>query len=248
MMDLKRRLGRELVAGLWELLYPFANRCPFCRQRRRGETGICPDCLAEVRAWKGRYQPCHRCGRLLHGPGLCRDCRPDPPPFRWARAAGVYEGHLRQALQQLKYYRRRRLAAPLGRLLLLALEEAPPPIDFDLVVPVPLSPRRLAERSFNQSALLARELARARSLPLAEPLVRTRETPPQVGLSRANRMVNLAGAFAVPDPQAVAGASILLVDDTLTTGATVRECSRVLLAAGARTVCVVTVATAFALT
>ncbi|MGB9887745.1 MAG: ComF family protein [Moorellales bacterium] len=244
-------LGRywwsELATGLWELLYPQAGLCPLCRERRRKEAPLCADCLLEVRAWKRRYYPCRRCGRLLPAPGLCRDCRTDPPPFAWARAAGLYDGRLRLALQQLKYYRRRRLAAPLGYLLLLALEDAPEVPNFDLVVPVPLSPRRLAERSFNQAALLARELARARHLPLVEALARVRETPPQVGLSRGARLNNLAGAFAVREPEKVLGASVLLVDDTLTTGATVRECSRVLLAAGAKAVYVLTVATALAL-
>jgi ComF family protein len=185
---------------------------------------------------------------LLLFPGTCRDCQQEAPPFSWSRAAGLYEGRLRRAIQEFKYSGRRRLAISLAYLLYLALEEAPERPTFDAVVPVPLHPRRQAQRSFNQAALLARELAHHLGLPCPErALIRTRDTPPQVGLGRAERLSNLAGAFAVPDARVVAGRTLLLVDDTFTTGATVSACSRALLTAGAAGVCAVTVATALAL-
>jgi len=109
-------------------------------------------------------------------------------------------------------------------------------IDADVIVPVPLSRGRLFRRRFNQSAILGLEVARLARVgfaPLA--LVRTRKTPPQVGLSRAQRRRNVAGAFAVPSEELarIAGAKVLLVDDVITTGATVGACARTLKRAGA---------------
>jgi ComF family protein len=101
----------------------------------------------------------------------------------------------------------------------------------DLLVPVPLHPRRLRQRSYNQALLLARELGRNLSLPVASRLLQRRHpTPPQRGLSARVRFHNLRGAFALERP--LAGERILLVDDVMTTGATTSECTRTLLAGG----------------
>lgn len=241
---------RELAWGLRELLFPEDGRCPFCRREVRAEEIICGRCLALLQEWRRDYRPCSVCGRLLPAPGLCRDCRRRRPPFRQAWAAGPYEGALRTAIHRLKYRGRRRLARPLAYLLCRALWEAHPeagPPKPDLLVPVPLHPRRLAQRSFNQAALLAEELSALLGIPAGEALLRTRDTPSQVGLSRDERLANLAGAFAPTAGFPLAGRVVLLVDDTFTTGATVAECSRTLLAAGAGAVYAVTVATAKAL-
>jgi ComF family protein len=112
--------------------------------------------------------------------------------------------------------------------------------DADLLVPVPLHPKRIKNRGFNQALFLARafpEAALAR-----EAVVRTRHTVPQVGLNPKERRDNVKGAFAVPDPELVKGKSVLLIDDLLTTGSTVKECARVLRRARARRVEVLTVA------
>lgn len=242
---------RDLLWGLRELLYPGDGRCPFCRRELGTQDVICTNCLNLVREWRKHYSPCSVCGRLLPQPGLCRDCRQERPPFRWARAAGPYEGLLRDAIHRLKYGGRRRLSRPLAYLLHLSLDTSDLPgrrPNVDLLVPVPLHPRRLAQRSFNQAALLAHELSLLSNIPVVfDALIRARETPSQVGLSRTERLVNLAGAFVANNKAPVADRAVLLVDDTFTTGATVRECSRTLLAAGARAVYVVTVATAKAL-
>ena len=112
--------------------------------------------------------------------------------------------------------------------------------DAELIVPVPLHPKRLKHRGFNQALLLAQAFPQAALA--REAVVRTRHTPPQVGLNPKERRVNVKGAFAVPDPALVKGKSVLLIDDLFTTGSTVKECARVLLKAGARQVEVLTVA------
>jgi ComF family protein len=113
----------------------------------------------------------------------------------------------------------------------------------DLVVPVPLHPRKLRAREFNQSLLLADRIARRLSLPLSfEHLVRIRDTQPQTELDRRERTRNVRRAFAVREPAGFENQRVLLVDDVLTTGATVNDCARALRRAGAQSVCVLTLA------
>ncbi len=112
------------------------------------------------------------------------------------------------------------------------------------MTPLPLDWRRRWARGFNQSELLAREVARRWGAPLARPVRRTRATAPQAGLTRAERRVNVGGAFAVRRPEAVRGLRVLLIDDVLTTGATASACAGALKRAGARSVTILTLARA----
>jgi ComF family protein len=147
-----------------------------------------------------------------------------------------------QVLHRYKYGRECSLAPVLSRVLLAA-----PPLAaaHDLIIPVPLHRERLRWRGFNQAVLLARPLARARGIPLdVDALCRHRPTQPQAGLAAVARRPNMRGAFSVRRREAVAGRSILLVDDVYTTGATVNECARVLRGAGARRVDVLVLARA----
>ncbi len=170
----------------------------------------------------------------------CGACVAERPPFDYARTAGAYEGALRDALHAFKFERRRALARPLAD---LVREQCAGVVAGDCagLVPVPLGRGRERERGFNQSALLAERLARAWGVPLrARWLVRTRSTRPQSDLTATERRANVRGAFAASP--AVAGRHLVVVDDVLTTGATVAECARVLRAAGARRIGVLAVA------
>lgn len=185
---------------------------------------------------------CAGCGRL--GALLCDECRhklvvydEDLPrvadQLTGVRIAYVFEGPLRHALHQLKYHRRRRVARPLGTLMASRLHTHPLPCD--ALVPVPLHQKRLKERGFNQAELLAREVARVTGFPLiAGPLVRLRATKQQALLDVAERIENVADAFAWKGP--APPARVVLVDDVLTTGATVNACAAALRAGGAREV------------
>jgi ComF family protein len=159
-------------------------------------------------------------------------------------AAGLYQEGLREAVHRFKFRGDLGLDRPLGELLAEALSgQAAPGWRPDLVVPVPLHRRRLAERTYNQSLLLARAVARSWRVPVpARLLLRTRATPPQQGLSAEERRRNLRGAFALRQP--LGGERVLLVDDVLTTGATARECARVLRDGGAGEVAVAVLARA----
>jgi ComF family protein len=158
-------------------------------------------------------------------------------------AAFEYGGALTTAIARLKYEDRADLAPRLGGLLLGATE-ATLPRDVDVVVPVPLHPRRLAQRGYNHAALLARPIARWLGVPLRpRALVRTRDTPRQAGLAREERLVNLHHAFSRSEQHAaLGGAHVLLVDDVRTTGATALACSRALEAAGVARISVLVLA------
>lgn len=180
----------------------------------------------------------------LEGPGpVCATCRRRPPVFAYARAAVRYEDVAREALHAFKFGGHRALAVPLGDLLLEAIEGRLPAGLPDLLVPVPLHPRRERERGFNQSSLLARRVGRAWGCPVrADVLARTVATPSQTTLDVAARRANVRHAFRLRRPELVAGRHVILVDDILTTGATVSECVRCLEGAAPSTIGVLTVA------
>ena len=150
---------------------------------------------------------------------------------------------LRQVIHRFKYGRQASLGKPLGQLMVQACRPWFGTSGFDLVIPVPLHPRRLRWRGFNQSVLLGREVGRAWSIPI-DPFILTRksETAPQSTLGLQERGPNVRGAFAIAPGRAVARMRVLLVDDIYTSGATLNECTRVLLRAGAREVRALTLA------
>ncbi|MFO7767004.1 MAG: ComF family protein [Pelovirga sp.] len=171
---------------------------------------------------------------------LCGRCILEPPAYRAAYAAALYQGQLRTAIQRFKFHQRPNLDRPLARLLDEAL---PPDLKVDLLVSVPLHSGRLRQRTYNQALLLARELARIRHLPTAaDVLIKRRATYPQQTLSARERRQNLRGAFSLNTK--IEGKTVLLVDDVMTTGVTLDLCSRVLLDGGAASVTVAVVARA----
>lgn len=195
-----------LYEALLELFFP--DRCAVCGG---GGGLLCAACRARLRP----YPP------AAPTPGL------DAVAVAW-----VYDGSVRRAVHALKYRRRRRVAEALADALAASLP-APP---CDVLVPVPLHVGRLAERGFNQAEELARRLAWRWGVPVnASGLARGRDTGHQARLGRADRMTNVAGAFSWCG-QAPPPARALLVDDVLTTGATLAACAEALRAAGAREV------------
>jgi ComF family protein len=184
---------------------------------------------------------------------VCGECLSTPKSFGMARSAGVYDQVVMAAIHCLKYNGKIQLARPLGMLLFFIFcrfwnENRP-----DLIIPVPLHNKKLRRRGFNPSFLLVREwgsFARALEdgfpvIPVSDDvLLRTRWTKSQTGLGRKERLKNIKDAFDVNDSSRINGKKILLIDDVYTTGATAIECSKVLLAAGASNVDVLTLARA----
>ena len=222
------------VNGFIDLFFPPA--CLLCHAPR-GESpdpSLCTRCL-------GGFLPltspcCPRCAlpfaTIGGGDHVCGECLLQPPDFSWTTAAGLYEETLRHAIHRFKFDGSLALDRPLARLLDTAWQRTAPDWTPDLIVPVPLHPRRLSQRTYNQALLIARELGRSRQLPVdAQLLVRLLPTVAQAGLTARERQRNLLGAFALTRP--LSGEKILLVDDVMTTGTTARICATALHAGGA---------------
>ena len=175
----------------------------------------------------------------LNPQGLCGLCSAGVIRYDAAYSYGGYDGALRTLLHLFKYSRMRSLAAPLGRLMVRAL---PRDERIDVIVPMPIHWHRLLTRGFNQSHLLAREVAARSGLPVERLLRRSRNTPVQAGLTGRERRLNVKNSFAVPHPARVEGRCVLLIDDVLTTGATLNAASGALKQAGASRIAVLTLA------
>jgi ComF family protein len=185
----------------------------------------CTSCLASLAPLPEPW--CPGCGAPVPVPvARCPACR---GPIEGARQAVAYTGPATALVAALKDQRRRGLAAVLAE---VVVERVPRPPEGATLVPVPLGRRRLRERGFNQSALLARELGRRWALPVAEPLMRVREAADQRGARASARARQVAGAFVVR-PGGATPRRPWLVDDVHTTGATLAACARALLTAGA---------------
>ena len=217
---------------------------------------VCQECVDAMHAIGGGV--CSICGERLFssyavagaaGEPRCGLCRRIEPPFARAAAYGSYESGLRELIHLLKYGGVRPAANVLGRMLAEAIATLEPELPADSVslIPVPLHRTKLRQRGFNQAELIARAAMKIRPrgdrLHLcAGVLERRRDTASQIGLTSHQRRENLRGAFRVAQPELVKGREVLVVDDVYTTGATVSECSKVLLRAGATKVWVTTVA------
>ena len=223
----------------------FPRSCPPCSGALApgAASDLCPTCTAALVS--PSPLSCVRCGGAVAAfAAVCTGCLRRPPAFARAVALGPYRADLgspnvlARTVQCLKYRGHRTLAAPLAELL-----AAHYPFAADaFLVPVPLHTARLRSRGFNQSLLLARGLARRRSLGLAPRLLaRVRPTEEHARLDAEARRRNVRDAFRIRSGPPLAGRSVVLIDDVLTTGATADACARALLAAGARRVDVYTV-------
>jgi ComF family protein len=214
----------SVAARLLDLLVP--PRCVGCGGR---DSWLCAGCRGELPALP--EQSCRVCAAPVAGPvQRCPSCYRTPPPVARVHAALRHDGVARQLVLGLKYRGGRHLVAPLAELVAPIV-----PGGVDVLVPVPLHESRLRQRGFNQSELLAREIGRRTRRPvLVGALERVRETPSQTGLTPAQRVENVRGAFAAVDR--LDGRHVLLVDDVCTTGATLYASARALKRAGAASV------------
>ncbi len=222
--------------GILDLLYP--PRCEACGLLRREP--ICEECRAAIELV--RPPVCEVCGEPFdpraRGAPTCARCRRGGQrPFSVARSAAYYEGPLAKAIRRFKYEGQLVVGKPLGAIMVEGLAgeaaEGLKPETVDVVCAVPRHASRLGGRGFNQSEVLAEAVAGAIGKPLKALLERTRPTLPQVDLPAASRAGNVRGAFAARLTEVIEGQRVLLIDDLFTTGATMRECARVLRRSGA---------------
>jgi ComF family protein len=244
-LSLYNQAMRAALQPLVEFLFP--PRCPLCGDGLAGQNGLCQAC------WKGLDIPaapaCHLCQMPLaseaasHDPAalVCAQCVGETPLHQGIAAATIYNDTSRKLVLDLKHGRRVALAPLLGRLVaarLMAMER------YDvgrhwIVMPVPLHRWRLWSRGFNQSALLAREIARITGARLmVDGLKRARQTPMLIGMGGAERARVMDGAIALNmrHQAALKGAQVILVDDVLTSGATTNACISALQEAGVKAV------------
>ena len=239
--ELTRRAGARAL----DLVYPPV--CMACRRATSGHFALCPACWTQMRFIERPF--CERLGTPfdvdLGQPGLLSpEAIANPPVFSRARSVVKFDdGPARLIVHRLKYYDRLEVARPVGRWMARAgaeiLDEA------EVLAPVPMHRLRLVSRRHNQAAVLAQAISRETGVPAAMgALERIKPTPPQVGLSRTQRAANMQGAFRVGDDGklAVLDRRVVLVDDVMTSGATVNAAARALLRGGAKRVDVLTFA------
>jgi len=240
-LDILRRLN---PAPLLDLVWP--RTCEACG-KPAGESSkyLCWDCLAALPVIEPPF--CSRCGDPVEGhitrDYICSFCVDRTPAFDRAHSALRFKGPLKDVLHRFKYSNATHLDKDLATVLHACVRTHYSQERFDAITFVPLHPAKERARTYNQALLLANRLAGMMEVPLARGcLTRLRETGTQTHLNMRERAKNVSGAFEARCPEWIEGRSFLLVDDVMTTGATVNEISRVMKTAGASRVCVATVA------
>jgi ComF family protein len=235
-----------ILKGLVDVVFP--PRCMACGAVLIEDgASFCPDCFDGIRFIGPPL--CYRCGIPFDETGeenhICGECLSSAPAFSVARAAGRYEMVLMDVIHRFKYGGKTSVGERLGKLMAEFIYPAFNIPDYSLIIPVPLHPKRLRQRGFNQAVILAGEIARHFSISLdLLSLKRVVFTESQTSLGKEKRASNVKAAFAVADAGKITGRRIILVDDVITTGCTVNECARALLKSKAEEVAVLTLARA----
>jgi ComF family protein len=235
----------SFLKSVIDVIYP--PLCSLCGvfMKIEQEPGVCPLCLSQMKYIASPL--CNRCGKPFHSEivtdHLCGECLTRKKYLGCARSVGYYDGVLRKAIHLLKYKLKSNLAVPLGNIMANQMHSFFSATEYHLILPVPLHPRRLRERGFNQALALARVIGKKYRINLDNyNLTRHRETKPQVGLSQHARKNNVKDAFSLLKRDRIIDKNVLLVDDVYTSGNTVEECAKVLVRAGAHKADVLTLA------
>lgn len=223
---------RQAAEGLLDLVYPPA--CYACGEF--GPAYVCDSCLSKIEPVAAPY--CAVCGHTMRGDG-CRNCISRERAFLKSRAAGNYDGILKELVHEFKYRGARCLADPLSAFMsdYLAGSGEFDMQKIDCMIPIPIHAIRKRIRGYNQSELLADGISRLLQIPvLHDAVCRTVYTTPQARLSREMRMLNMKSVFRVAKPDMISGKQIMLIDDVSTTSSTIHECARILMESGAEEV------------
>ena len=234
-----KKFLNKTIETLLELVYP--NQCIVCRQVIEFKTNkwLCPSCMDKIQPISGKT--CDICGVPIAVDGICSDCRDKKLYFKKAYCAYEYKGGVREAIHNIKFRDHpQNIRYFADKVFEYAKENGFE--DADIVTFVPMYPKKERKRGFNQSAMLAKYLAKHKMGSYAQTLKKIKNTPDQHNLLKEERLKNLKGSFAATDENAVKGKKILLADDIYTTGSTVNECAKVLMEAGAESVEVVCIA------
>lgn len=240
---------KKVLMGLTDVVFPpCCISCSDIMDRCEDSSScFCPRCESQIARICSPVCPC--CGMPMSGGSgsdhLCGECLRERPPFSRARSLGRYEKALLAAIHKFKYGGNVAIGEILGNWMAVYAYPDFELRDYSLILPVPLHLKRLREREFNQSAILAKAIARRFPMPLElMTLKRSVHTEPQVTLGKEDREANVRGAFEIRVPERLRGERVVLVDDVYTTGSTVKECARILMESHAADVAVLTLARA----
>lgn len=205
-------------------------RCTLCGKILKTDKGLCDECIDKISFLNGAI--CYHCGQPLNEAPvegkhlLCGKClKPQRRIFRMIRSACAYDDCIQKLIIDFKFYDKTDLASLLAKMMYVAGKDIFS-AGVDVIIPVPLHRTRLLNRRYNQSALLAKELGRLSGVKVAyTTVIKNRKTLPQVQCSGQERLKNVRGAFEVKNLEDLTGKRVLLVDDVLTTGATLKECA-----------------------
>lgn len=238
---------KRTLKGLVDIIFP--PRCVTCEtilaEEEKGP--FCSLCFSKINIITSPLCTC--CGIPFVGADtsnhICGDCIVSQPAFSVARAVSRYEATLLEAIHRFKYNGKISIGEALGKVMAEFEYSDLDITDYSVVMPVPLHPKKLRARGFNQSVVLAREISKYFSLSLDFlTLKRHIYTEPQINLGKKERESNVRGVFSVTDPHKIQGQKIILVDDVYTSGSTVKECARILMKNKADKVAVLTLARA----
>lgn len=223
----------KIIDVLYNAVFPSEIKCIICgKDLEKDEVmDICPTCLKTIKFNNGKR--CLKCGKnLWAGSKYCNSCKMGVRVFKSATAPLLYEKPISTMIRKFKYDGKHYLAKPFAKI--MAYEYVQSKFEVDLVLPIPMFYKREKERGYNHAKLLAKEFCKITSLPLdTKNFVRIMNTNQQAKLSKEEREKNINNAFRVIDSNMVKGKKILLLDDIITTGATIDECARVLYECGA---------------
>lgn len=234
----------KILKAILNIILP--PRCLCCGKVLNGDDGLCPECFNEVTFISEPY--CKKCGHPFAevAPGskmLCGRClKKARSPFRLSRSALVYDDASKNMILNFKFNDKTENAITFAKWLKLAGRDIWAE-GVDVIMPIPLHYTRLLKRRYNQSALLAHELSLLSGIPVDyDAVVRHKKTRPQVEFSGHERVKNVKGVFRIKHPERIKGQRVLLLDDVLTTGSTLKECALVLKQSGAKSVDTLTIA------
>ncbi len=234
---------RKPLEILSDILFP--PRCVGCATVIKDYGNLCHVCWGNIRFLNSNA--CRICSFPLEyideDSPLCAQCTAAPPIFNQSSSAIIYDEHSSKLITRFKYGDNTLVASYLAKLMVNANRANVDEVDY--IIPVPIHKKRLLQRKFNQSALLAKQISKdcnAKFVP--DMLKRTKHTPPQASLSAKKRKENVKGCFAINNKYAdvIPGTSVLLVDDVVTTGSTLNECSKILKKEGVENIYILTLA------
>ncbi len=236
---------QNLIIGLKEILFPlYCLSCNTLIENNRHFSGICYDCIDDI---KYNVPPfCHVCGKHITEltSAICGECKNKKFHFSRCWSACHYDGAIARLIHSFKYQAYTKLSKFFGDILIEFIKDYHLPIEeLDIIMPVPLHKRKLREREFNQANLLVKEIAKYfRKESLEENLIKIKDTPSQVEMSKELRLNNVTDAFSVKDASKIENKNVLIIDDVFTTGATLSETAKTLKKSGANLILALTLA------